>query len=811
MLWEIHLLGILEAKAPDGRATVWSGTRAGLLLAYLALEPDKEHSRETLAEWLWPDGDPSTKRVRLRQEIATLRQLFDREGETGPLFVTRTSVTLRSSRLTTDIQQFDRAVAASRALTDPQEREIGLQEAIAVYRGDLLLAYPDHFLAERVRYSQQFDKVLTDLASLQRERGDYVGAVNTLDRLVTRDPIREEIHADLMRLYAALDEPSLVRRQYQELARLLKSELSEVPSESVRRLYLELRKEAADSIPLVPLPPKQESPLTAPSETPSSDQPAGGERSNEATGTEPATSEPMDPVPDKSPVTLDTTDTPAIVPATKETTGSDRFRRFPKSVSVLIVLLCLGLAMIALVNQVKTVRPDTKDSPPPLEKTGGSWVFYYKPRPGEEPNAEARAIEAIPEARYVAAGFIQTEKDDADFLTVFLDSNGRAYATDRYSSPERDCDRAFSVAADLQGGVFVAGETFVPGSPEAEGWYLTLIKYNEEGKRLWVRRSPVRTENPDHKVRVVSDGAGGAGIAGTAKEGDVYKILLLRYDPNGKLLWKQTLSAGNGKRTTLEDLRLSENPQEGFFVCGVAHVGNVENDLDSDWVVARFAPDGKQEWVRLVDGGANKRDTPVEILQNRVGHLYVGGTFTTAEGTQLAIARFSPEGEVYWKRASPASGPEVTFKTLGMEFFRGDYIYLAGEKRTPDQKVSLFIASYNRDGNMNWESAYLNPPNCLTVRADALGVTPAGNLVIGGQISSMLPDTQGWWASIWTAVYGPDGKGLTQQVLSEASSVVPEHKFGEMCLTLGEVFIAGQSLHDMGDVRFMVVKYPAPR
>lgn len=51
---EVRLLGGLEARV-DGHVLNFPTRHSALLLAYLALAPDEDHGRETLAALLWGD------------------------------------------------------------------------------------------------------------------------------------------------------------------------------------------------------------------------------------------------------------------------------------------------------------------------------------------------------------------------------------------------------------------------------------------------------------------------------------------------------------------------------------------------------------------------------------------------------------------------------------------------------------------------------------------------------------------------------------------------------------------------------------
>ncbi len=65
--WKIRLLGQVEVEAPSGVVLKISGKKTCELIAYLALNPDRTHTRDRLMDLLWGDSDISHARTRLRQ------------------------------------------------------------------------------------------------------------------------------------------------------------------------------------------------------------------------------------------------------------------------------------------------------------------------------------------------------------------------------------------------------------------------------------------------------------------------------------------------------------------------------------------------------------------------------------------------------------------------------------------------------------------------------------------------------------------------------------------------------------------------
>ena len=74
--WTIELLGGLSAVRDGERTSRFATQKTGSLLAYLAFYRKKALLRETLAEMLWPDVDPSQGRA-LKARLHTALQAAD--------------------------------------------------------------------------------------------------------------------------------------------------------------------------------------------------------------------------------------------------------------------------------------------------------------------------------------------------------------------------------------------------------------------------------------------------------------------------------------------------------------------------------------------------------------------------------------------------------------------------------------------------------------------------------------------------------------------------------------------------------------
>src|SRR5262249_36069014 len=99
---------------------------------------------------------------------------------------------------------------------------------------------------------------LRRLIKLLTQAHQYDAAIDYAQKAIQVDPLREESHRVLMRLYNAIGRPHAALRQYRELERILASELSATPSENAQELASSLS-----------TPPPPSAPCAAPARPPS--------------------------------------------------------------------------------------------------------------------------------------------------------------------------------------------------------------------------------------------------------------------------------------------------------------------------------------------------------------------------------------------------------------------------------------------------------------------------------------------------------------------------------------------------------------
>lgn len=235
----LNLLGEFELRTNAGRPIDVGPKKARALLAFLALGPKRGQSRAKAAAVLWENSSDTDSRSSLRTALSTIRRTMPQSGKNAVMATTEW-VGLREATIGVDAVEFQE-LAASAALED-RER------SIALYRGDLLdgfyvkaPAFNRWLQAEQQRLRELASTTMTALALHHIAVGASEKALDVGRKLVALDPLREEAHRTMMRVYAAIGQPADALRQYLICRERLHDQFGVQPDPETERLYNEIR------------------------------------------------------------------------------------------------------------------------------------------------------------------------------------------------------------------------------------------------------------------------------------------------------------------------------------------------------------------------------------------------------------------------------------------------------------------------------------------------------------------------------------------------------------------------------------------
>jgi DNA-binding SARP family transcriptional activator len=624
---QIQLLGGLRICA-NGTAVEIPAHQAGALLAYLALHPKRTHTRDELAEVFWSDGDPDEARRKLRQCVYALRRLL----ETPPLSAgdallsTRTTVQLNPNLVSTDVAAFEEAIASAAKSDDPGDRARFFEHAVGLYRGDLLSGfYSECFSVEQNRLAESFHGALHDLALSYEAASEYDLGIEAARRLVALNPLNEEAHCDLMRLYAAKGQPSSVVRQFSALEKALAENLCESPSAETRQLMDRLRETGQARV---------------------SDRGVGAARS-QTNGS----------VGESSTYSLS-----RLGPATSVHKPT-RTIALISTAAVALLLIFVGVGRFFGPSAPNSKKVKT----PPGPNFFPVWKAEYAPAADETGDSEATAIKTDGRGNFYVAGFVDTEKKDVDFLTLKYNHRGEMIWSKRYNGTGNDVDRLRSVAVDGDGNVYVTGESDNgkgAGPRRLKGLDIVTIKYDPSGKQLWLDRYDDIDRGEDRPVKLVLDEQGCPYVLAT-----VYRVrngkesgadyLLIKYSRDG--------SHGIGKRIWIKRFdgadHMEDSPtdmvalRDGVAVCGSSRTQAVSGP-ESDYITIKYGLDGRELW-RARYGEANRVDDVARFIgpSGDGGVLVIGESkgpkgSPDADRPACVTVKYGADGTLAWARSA---------------------------------------------------------------------------------------------------------------------------------------------------------------
>lgn len=238
------------------------------LLVFLAYE-GRAQPRETLAELLWGDQEQTHAAGSLRMALTSLRVGFDSYLQISRHQVELQNVWMDAAALRSSIESLRPDFGR---LTPEQAEQIS--QAAALYQGEFLPGFYvpgapgfENWLQQtRIDLHRSATDGLAALTKWQLEHGSATSGLQTVQRLLHLDPLREDAHRLAMRLYAALGERGAALKQFDSCQALLRSEMGVEPDAETIALADSLRRN--DPNPPSTTPPPAAPPQAAPPEPP---------------------------------------------------------------------------------------------------------------------------------------------------------------------------------------------------------------------------------------------------------------------------------------------------------------------------------------------------------------------------------------------------------------------------------------------------------------------------------------------------------------------------------------------------------------
>ena len=215
------------------------------LLALLLIQRGQLYSRDKLASLLWENCSETQAHSCLNTALWRLRKILEPKGvPSGTYLVSLPSGELGfnvRSNYWVDVIEFENIIQSIvdrtyASVTSAHVRQ--LEQAIALYREDLLEGfYYDWVVRERERLHLIYMEALYYLLRFYQHHREYPKAIRWGQQILFVDPLREDVHRNLMRLYMENGQRALAVRQYRNCEKILETELGIEPMAETRNAY----------------------------------------------------------------------------------------------------------------------------------------------------------------------------------------------------------------------------------------------------------------------------------------------------------------------------------------------------------------------------------------------------------------------------------------------------------------------------------------------------------------------------------------------------------------------------------------------
>ncbi len=253
----ICLFGRVRVSRGEDQPEVKLSPTEQTLLAYLLLQPGRFHPRSVLTDLSWGDRPETQARGCLNTTLWRLRRALEPDaGERGAYLVKTPAGEVGfnwKSDHWLDLTTFECSANGILALpTAAMKREDAqqLEQILPLYGGELLEGfYDDWALRERERLRASYLNCITRLILFYGGQGDYERGLHFGHLILSLDPLREDIHREVMRLYVASGQRAMAVRQYEICRKVLAEELGIPPMEETQMLFAAIGGTTAPAVP----------------------------------------------------------------------------------------------------------------------------------------------------------------------------------------------------------------------------------------------------------------------------------------------------------------------------------------------------------------------------------------------------------------------------------------------------------------------------------------------------------------------------------------------------------------------------------
>jgi hypothetical protein len=340
---------------------------------------------------------------------------------------------------------------------------------------------------------------------------------------------------------------------------------------------------------------------------------------------------------------------------------------------------------------------------------------------------------------------------------------------------------AGNIVIGPQDNIYITGSNW----PEVydSGSNALVAKYSPQGKLLWEKQ--VNNDFDDYINDIAVDSRGNIFIIGVSQSPgpSSFGFFLFKYSSQGQLLWKKRLGDFRGDDFRGEDVAVDSGGNV-FATGNILKNGTYDSDNLS---IVKYSPQGKVLWKKKLLDRNDYSTFQSEIEIDSHGNVFITAEKTETGKTDAFIVKYSPQGKLLWKNQFD---PIDVYSSSRIAFNSRNDVFVTGSTYAqPDDqgyaKSDVWIAKYSSEGKLLWKK------QLGTAERDAsfdIAVDRRGDVFITGLTYGQLGAQSYGESDAWIAKYSHQGKLLSTVQFGTAAK---DASLDIATNSRGDVFVAG--------------------
>jgi len=233
-----RLLGLGDSSWCYNGSSVKFPTRLCQALAWYLVLHGRDVRRADIVEAFWPDAKPEDGQNQLRVTLSRLKSMLSAFPDAPKLTTDRFNVSIDIGSIPCIALNYGALLDRVEATSGSEKRTASI-ELVRLYGGDLLPEFDYPFFGQiRSRYQERNVHYLGCVSKDLKRTGDFVTAVDILQRALSIDPMQEELYVMLFGIYAQMDRPLLIEKTVLNLIREMEARIGDRPTARLEKTIM---------------------------------------------------------------------------------------------------------------------------------------------------------------------------------------------------------------------------------------------------------------------------------------------------------------------------------------------------------------------------------------------------------------------------------------------------------------------------------------------------------------------------------------------------------------------------------------------